>query len=181
MRPPREPPGVSWRGPIAPVTCAAAATAQTLRPTIAEGRKAILRSLLLFVCAALLGRRRRGRRSPTGGCVGKVRLRGPLWDTTNAALEPGLDVALDEIARVIREECEGDSIVIEAHAFELPSAALNLKLSELRVTLVVTSSRSAACRPRSSSPSRSATRGRWRRRTIPTGGSRAAASRSACW
>jgi outer membrane protein OmpA-like peptidoglycan-associated protein len=71
-----------------------------------------------------------------GGCVGKARLRGPLWDTSANALEPGLDVALDEIARVIREECGGKGIVIEAHAFELPSAELNRLLSELRVTLV---------------------------------------------
>jgi outer membrane protein OmpA-like peptidoglycan-associated protein len=71
-----------------------------------------------------------------GGCVGKARLHGPLWDTTNNALEPGLDAVLDEIARVIREDCKGKSIVIEGHAFELPSAELNRLLSELRVTLV---------------------------------------------
>ena len=71
-----------------------------------------------------------------GGCVGKARLRGPLWDTTNAALEPGLDVAFDEIARTIREQCRGKGIVIEGHAYELPTAELNRQLSELRVTLV---------------------------------------------
>lgn len=71
-----------------------------------------------------------------GGCVGKARLRGPLWDTAQSALEPGLDVALDEIARTIREQCGGKDIVIESHAFEMPSAALNLKLSELRVMLL---------------------------------------------
>jgi outer membrane protein OmpA-like peptidoglycan-associated protein len=72
-----------------------------------------------------------------GGCVGKARLRGPLWDTASAALEPGLDVALDEIARTIREQCAGKDIVIESHAFEMDSAALNLALSELRVMLLV--------------------------------------------
>jgi len=71
-----------------------------------------------------------------GGCVGKARLRGPLWDTTNAALEPGLDAALDVIAETIREQCRGKGIVIEGHAFEMPSAELNMKLSELRVLLV---------------------------------------------
>jgi outer membrane protein OmpA-like peptidoglycan-associated protein len=71
-----------------------------------------------------------------GGCVGKARLRGPLWDSTNAALEPGLGVALDEIARVIREDCTNKKIVIEGHAFEMASAELNLKLAELRVALV---------------------------------------------
>jgi len=69
-------------------------------------------------------------------CAGEVRLRGPLWDTTNAAFEPGLDVAFDEIARTIREQCRGKGIVIEGHAYELPTAELNRQLSELRVTLV---------------------------------------------
>jgi outer membrane protein OmpA-like peptidoglycan-associated protein len=72
-----------------------------------------------------------------GGCVGKARLRGPIWDTTANALEPGLDAAFDEIARVIREDCDGKSIVIEGHAFELPTHELNRQLSKLRVTLVV--------------------------------------------
>jgi len=68
--------------------------------------------------------------------VGKARLRGPLWDSTNATLEPGLGAVLDEIARVIREECTNKKIVIEGHAFEMPSAELNLKLAEMRVALV---------------------------------------------
>ena len=69
-------------------------------------------------------------------CVGKVRLRGPVWNSEARALEPGLDVVLDELARALRERCAEKSIVIEAHAFELPSAELNLKLSELRAALV---------------------------------------------
>ena len=72
-----------------------------------------------------------------GGCVGKARLRGPIWDTNASALEPGLDAAFDEIARVIREDCDGKSIVIEGHAFELPTAEANRLLSELRLALVV--------------------------------------------
>jgi outer membrane protein OmpA-like peptidoglycan-associated protein len=72
-----------------------------------------------------------------GSCVGKARLRGPIWDTAANALEPGLDVAFDEIARVIRENCAGKSIVIEGHAFELPTAEMNELLSRLRVVLVV--------------------------------------------
>jgi outer membrane protein OmpA-like peptidoglycan-associated protein len=71
-----------------------------------------------------------------GGCVGKARLRGPIWDTTANALEPGVDAAFDEIARVIREVCDGKSIVVEGHAFELPTPELNRLLSELRITLV---------------------------------------------
>jgi len=69
-------------------------------------------------------------------CVGKVRLHGPLWDLQSGALEPGLDVVLDEAARTIRERCAQRSIVIEAHAFELPSAELNQGLSELRAASV---------------------------------------------
>jgi len=71
-----------------------------------------------------------------GGCLGKVRLRGPLWDFPAGMLEPGLDVVFDEIARTIRERCALKSIVIEAHAFELPSPELNQLLSELRAATV---------------------------------------------
>lgn len=69
-------------------------------------------------------------------CVGKVRLRGSLWDLQSGALEPGLDVIFDEAARTIRERCAQKSIVIEAHAFELPTPELNQKLSELRAATV---------------------------------------------
>jgi outer membrane protein OmpA-like peptidoglycan-associated protein len=69
-------------------------------------------------------------------CVGKVRLRGPLWDLQTGALEPGLDVVFDEAAGTIRERCAGRSIVIEAHAFELASPELNQRLSELRAAIV---------------------------------------------
>lgn len=70
------------------------------------------------------------------GCVGKVRLRGPLWNLETGTPEPGLDVIFDEAARTIRERCAQSSIVIEAHAFELPSPELNQKLSELRAATV---------------------------------------------
>ena len=69
-------------------------------------------------------------------CVGKVRLRGPLWDLSTGTLEPGLDVIFDSAAKSIRERCAQHSIVIEAHAFELPSPELNQKLSELRAATV---------------------------------------------
>ena len=69
-------------------------------------------------------------------CAGEVRLRGPLWDLEAGALEPGLDVVLDEVAGMIRERCAQGSIVIEAHAFELSSSELNRMLSELRAATV---------------------------------------------
>src|SRR5262245_1861314 len=69
-------------------------------------------------------------------CVGKVRLHGALWDLDNGRLEPGLDLILDTRAEAIREQCRGDSIVIEAHAFELPTPELNRDLSELRAATV---------------------------------------------
>ena len=69
-------------------------------------------------------------------CVGKVRLRGPLWNLGDGTLEPGLDGIFDAAARTIKERCAQHSIVIEAHAFELPSPELNQKLSELRAATV---------------------------------------------
>jgi outer membrane protein OmpA-like peptidoglycan-associated protein len=70
------------------------------------------------------------------GCVGKVRLRGPLWDTASGQPEPGLDAILDAVAETIRERCGERGVVIEAHAFELPAPELNQRLSELRAALV---------------------------------------------
>jgi len=70
------------------------------------------------------------------GCVGKVRLRGPLWDTTSGQPEPGLDAILDAVAETIRTRCGERGVVIEAHAFELPAPELNQRLSELRAALV---------------------------------------------
>ncbi len=69
-------------------------------------------------------------------CVGKARLRGPLWDLAGAKLEPGLPEVFDGIARIIREDCGSKLILIEAHAFELPAPELNLLLSELRAATV---------------------------------------------
>jgi outer membrane protein OmpA-like peptidoglycan-associated protein len=73
---------------------------------------------------------------PRESCVGKLRLHGPIWDLATQALEPGLDVVLDTIARTIRERCGSRSIVIESHAYEMPAPELNQKLSELRAALV---------------------------------------------
>jgi outer membrane protein OmpA-like peptidoglycan-associated protein len=69
-------------------------------------------------------------------CVGKVRLRGPIWDLTANQLEPGLDVVLDDVARVYKERCVGKLVVIEAHAYALPAPELNEKLSELRAAVI---------------------------------------------
>jgi outer membrane protein OmpA-like peptidoglycan-associated protein len=73
---------------------------------------------------------------PEEACVGKVRLHGPIWDLATQALEPGLDVILDTAARTIRERCGQKSIVIESHAYEMPTPELNQRLSELRANLV---------------------------------------------
>jgi outer membrane protein OmpA-like peptidoglycan-associated protein len=91
---------------------------------------------MLVVALVALSATASAAKEPEEDCVGKVRLRGPLWDSTSAALEPSLAPILDEIARVIRTDCGGKTILVEAHAFEMPSAALNQKLSELRVMLV---------------------------------------------
>jgi hypothetical protein len=73
---------------------------------------------------------------PEETCVGKVRLHGPIWDLATRALEPGLDVVLDTVASTIRERCALKSIVIESHAYEMPTPELNQRLSELRANLV---------------------------------------------
>jgi outer membrane protein OmpA-like peptidoglycan-associated protein len=73
---------------------------------------------------------------PEESCMGKVRLRGPIWDLSTRSLEPGLDVVLDTVARTIRERCGTKSIVIESHAYEMPTPELNQRLSELRAGLV---------------------------------------------
>ncbi len=73
---------------------------------------------------------------PEQTCAGKVRLHGPIWDTANNALEPGLDTVFDVVAKTIRERCGAKLVVIEAHAYEMPSPELNLKLSELRGAIV---------------------------------------------
>jgi outer membrane protein OmpA-like peptidoglycan-associated protein len=73
---------------------------------------------------------------PGEACVGKVRLHGPIWDLATQALEPGLDVVLDTVASTIRERCGQKSVVIESHAYEMPTPELNQSLSELRANLV---------------------------------------------
>jgi outer membrane protein OmpA-like peptidoglycan-associated protein len=69
-------------------------------------------------------------------CVGKVRLRGPIWDIGANQLEPGLAVVLDEVARLYKERCGEKLVVIEAHAYELPAPELNESLSALRAAVV---------------------------------------------
>lgn len=72
----------------------------------------------------------------TDQCVGKVRLRGPIWDLAANRLEEGLGVVLDEVARTYKERCLGKLVVIESHAYELPAPELNQKLSELRAAVI---------------------------------------------
>lgn len=91
---------------------------------------------ILVLALACAGGPAAAQEAEAESCVGKVRLRGPLWDLQNGVLEPGLDVIFDTVAKAIREKCDGKSIVIEAHAFELPSAELNQDLSELRAASV---------------------------------------------
>jgi outer membrane protein OmpA-like peptidoglycan-associated protein len=77
-----------------------------------------------------------GQGGPEQACMGKVRLHGPIWDLATQALEPGLDVVLDTAASTIRERCGTKSVVIESHAYEMPTPELNQRLSELRANLV---------------------------------------------
>lgn len=65
-------------------------------------------------------------------CIGKVRLRGGIWDTQTGTLQPGLAETLDALAKAFKERCPDKLLIIEAHAFEMPTADLNQRLSELR-------------------------------------------------
>ncbi len=69
-------------------------------------------------------------------CASQVRLRGPIWDTTEHRLEEGLGPVLDEVARVYRERCLGYLLVIESHAYTLATPELNERMSELRAAIV---------------------------------------------
>jgi outer membrane protein OmpA-like peptidoglycan-associated protein len=69
-------------------------------------------------------------------CVGKVRLRGPIWDITANQIEPGLGPVLDEVAQAYQERCAGKLVVIESHAYSLPTPELNEMLAELRAEVV---------------------------------------------
>ncbi|MEN8160060.1 MAG: OmpA family protein [Myxococcota bacterium] len=77
-----------------------------------------------------------GAQEPEESCVGKVRLRGPIWDITTNELEAGLGVVLDQVVEAYRERCVGKLVVIEAHAYGLPTPELNETLSELRAAVV---------------------------------------------
>lgn len=69
-------------------------------------------------------------------CVGKVRLRGPIWDITANELEPGLGDVLDRVASLYQQRCLGKLVVIESHAYALPTPELNEKLADLRAAVV---------------------------------------------
>lgn len=70
--------------------------------------------------------------SATEHCVGKVRLRGTIFDLQAAELEPGLGAILDGVAKRFLEACPEKLLIIEVHASELPTPELNQRLSELR-------------------------------------------------
>ncbi len=65
-------------------------------------------------------------------CVGKVRLRGAIYDYQNGTLQPGIAEMLDGVANAFRERCPEKLLIIEAHAYEMPTPELNQRLSELR-------------------------------------------------
>jgi outer membrane protein OmpA-like peptidoglycan-associated protein len=73
---------------------------------------------------------------PEESCVGKVRLRGPIWDITTNQIEPGLGPVLDDVAKAYQERCAGKLVVIESHAYSLPTPELNEMVAELRAEVV---------------------------------------------
>ncbi|HEU4427511.1 MAG TPA: OmpA family protein [Myxococcota bacterium] len=69
-------------------------------------------------------------------CLGVGRLRGTIYDSETGTLQPGLDAILDAMAKAYREKCSGRLVIIQGHAYELPTPALNEELSELRALTV---------------------------------------------
>jgi outer membrane protein OmpA-like peptidoglycan-associated protein len=89
-------------------------------------------SLAVALLAAPLFAEEPAVESAADRCVGKLRLRGALYDYQKAALLPGVSEVLDELAKTFRARCSEKLLIIEVHAFEMPSSDLNQRLSELR-------------------------------------------------
>jgi outer membrane protein OmpA-like peptidoglycan-associated protein len=70
--------------------------------------------------------------SASDDCVGRFRLRGPIFDFATLELEPGLPQILDEVAKTALASCPSKTVVVESHATDLPTPELNQLLSELR-------------------------------------------------
>ena len=98
-------------------------------------QRRLLLGLLISVVMAPGPGRAQGLESEES-CVGKVRLRGPIWDIAANELEPGLGEVLDVVARTYQQRCVGKLVVIESHAYSLPTPELNDKLADLRASVV---------------------------------------------
>lgn len=70
-------------------------------------------------------------------CLGKFRLRGPIFDFDALAPEAGVAAIVDAVARTFLESCASRTLVVEAHATELETPELNQRLSELRAEGIV--------------------------------------------
>jgi outer membrane protein OmpA-like peptidoglycan-associated protein len=89
-------------------------------------------SLLASLLSASSGAADSAAETVADRCVGKVRLRGAIYDYQGGTLQPGVAEILDEVAKTLLERCPEKLLIIEAHAFEMPTAELNQRLSELR-------------------------------------------------
>jgi len=69
-------------------------------------------------------------------CLGVGRLRGTVYDYQAGTLQPGLATILDSMVKLYLEKCPGKLVIIEAHAYEMPTPALNEELSELRALTI---------------------------------------------
>jgi outer membrane protein OmpA-like peptidoglycan-associated protein len=98
-------------------------------------QRRLLLGLLISVVMAPGPGRAQGLESEES-CVGKVRLRGPIWDIAANELEPGLGEVLDVVAHTYQQRCAGKLVVIESHAYALPTPELNDKLADLRASVV---------------------------------------------
>lgn len=70
-------------------------------------------------------------------CLGKFRLRGPIFDFDALAPEAGVPEVVDAVAKTFLQSCPTRILVVEAHATDLATPELNQRLSELRAEGIV--------------------------------------------
>jgi outer membrane protein OmpA-like peptidoglycan-associated protein len=93
----------------------------------------LIAALIFLVSPTLASAQESGAES----CVGKVRLRGAIYDYQAGKLLAGVGEMLDGVATAFKQRCGAKLLIIEVHAFEMPAPELNLRLSELRAYTLV--------------------------------------------
>lgn len=101
-----------------------------MRIVLSRPARVLLAALLALVCAAPA----LAQEAEASGdsCLGKVRLRGKVFDTTKHDVLEEAKPILDGIARAIQEGCQGRRITIEGHTDLYGDATYNRGLSQRR-------------------------------------------------